>query len=111
MKVEQLKAELVVFKGLMSNVSAAATPLALLPRGSSSQQAACNQAEQAFLVAACDFLSAAPSRTLLRFCFFPLPPLNSREKEGTRVPVLCWTGSLEVLQQSDKNTDPGSETC
>lgn len=36
MKVEQLKAELVVFKGLMSNVSAATTPLALFPRGSSS---------------------------------------------------------------------------
>lgn len=30
MKVEQLKAELVVFKGLMSNVSAAASPLRLL---------------------------------------------------------------------------------
>lgn len=36
MKVEQLKAELVVFKGLMSNVSAATTPLTLFPCGSSS---------------------------------------------------------------------------
>lgn len=33
MKVQQLKAELVVFKGLMSNVSAASTPLTLLPGG------------------------------------------------------------------------------
>lgn len=72
MKVEQLKAELVVFKGLMSNVSAATTPLALLPRGSSSQQAACNQAEQAFLVAACRFPFRCPFPHFATLLFFPL---------------------------------------
>lgn len=46
MKVEQLKAELVVFKGLMSNVSAA-------PQ-------ACDQAEQAFLAWACGFPGHSP---------------------------------------------------
>lgn len=80
MKVEQLKAELVVFKGLMSNVSAQAhphtRPLRLTPRLPASRRSRPCQ------VWPVGFLSSTPSPTSL--CF--RPPL--RRERRNKVPVL-----------------------
>lgn len=91
MKVQQLKAELVVFKGLMSNVSAATTPPARFPRGSSSQRAACKQAEQAFLAVACRFPFCCPSPHFALLPFFsPCHPLIQEKKKERRSRGVVW---------------------
>lgn len=75
MKVEQLKAELVVFKGLMSNVSAAPSRLA--------------PAEQAFLVWACGSPGHSPHPP--RRAAPPPPYLFKRKgrNQSFGVGVLC----------------------
>lgn len=72
MKVEQLKAELVVFKGLMSNVSVATTPLAFLLRLLAGGRLRAARRSRPFQLWLVDFLSTIPSPTLLCFRFFPL---------------------------------------
>lgn len=93
--MQQLKAELVVFKGLMSNVSAASTPLTLFPGGLTTRLS--NQAAEArpaaLLGVACWFPLHHPSPHFALLPFFPLPPgAASGEKEGTQ--PLCWRGSV-----------------
>lgn len=80
MKVEQLKAELVVFKGLMSNVSAAPTHL--------------RPGRWAFLLWACAFPGPPPSPTLLCFRLprlvpHPTPPSFRRTGKNKSFGVLC----------------------
>lgn len=93
MKVEQLKAELVVFKGLMSNVSAATAPLT---RPLRAHPTGYLQPGTAGLSSCGPFISCPLPLTALCCAsrFFPLPPSNAREKGGTQVPVLCLRGSI-----------------
>ena len=75
--MEQLKAELVVFKGLMSNVSAASPPLVPTCRA------------RAGLLICTHFTDPPPS--VCASIFFPLAPPTPRpssgEEERTKVPV------------------------
>lgn len=86
MKVEQLKAELVVFKGLMSNVSAATAPLTLPLRAP--PQGTCNQAQQA-----CGPLSSCPP---------PLPPLSC---------AACFFCPRHLLIQEKKKEQKSLRCC
>ena len=89
MKVEQLKAELVVFKGLMSNVSAANAPLTLFSRGLTRRH--CPRPGRAGLARCGLLISCLPPLPLFGSAsvfFFPLPPPSSGEKEGRQVPCM-----------------------
>lgn len=115
MKVEQLKAELVVFKGLMSNVSAASASLTFFPCGLVTQ-AVCSQAAKSGRagLARCGLLISClpPLPTLCYASVFSFATLYFRRKRRNTCP-LCWRGSvppssLELVQQLVKNTDTSS---
>lgn len=87
--MQQLKAELVVFKGLMSNVSAARTPLTLFPGGLTtrlSSQAA--EARPAALLGVACWFRSPPPPTLLCFRFSLCHPVLLREKKKEHSPCV-----------------------
>ena len=77
MKVEQLKAELVVFKGLMSNVSAAAAPRNLP-----------EQAGPSSLGRLTSWSLPPPGVPCLSLCLPPTPPSFKRERRNRSPSVM-----------------------